>query len=146
MFRKIGLAALLGAALASSAQEASAQDILGGALLGGAAGAIIGGAAGHGRGAGIGALIGAAAGAVIAAEGQRRRGSYYSWRNGCYLQRGDGYWVRVSSRYCGAVEVVPVAPAVYGDPAVAACARRFRSYDPVSQTYMGYDGLRRRCP
>ena len=27
----------------------------------------------------------------------------------------------------------------------AACARRFRSYDPYSNTYMGYDGYRHYC-
>jgi len=32
------------------------------------------------------------------------------------------------------------------DAAVAYCVRRFRSYDPHSMTYRGYDGLRRRCP
>jgi hypothetical protein len=32
-----------------------------------------------------------------------------------------------------------------GDP-VAYCMSRFRSYDPVSGTYMGYDGLRHPCP
>ena len=30
--------------------------------------------------------------------------------------------------------------------AVAYCTRRFRSYDPVSQTYLGYDGFRHPCP
>jgi hypothetical protein len=29
---------------------------------------------------------------------------------------------------------------------VASCARRFRSYDPTSQTYLGFDGHRHRCP
>ena len=33
-----------------------------------------------------------------------------------------------------------------GDPAIAYCMRRFRSYDPYSMTYLGRDGLRRRCP
>jgi BA14K-like protein len=32
------------------------------------------------------------------------------------------------------------------DPAVAYCARRFRSYDPYSMTYLGYDGFRHPCP
>jgi BA14K-like protein len=26
------------------------------------------------------------------------------------------------------------------------CARRYRSYDPASGTYLGHDGMRRRCP
>lgn len=37
------------------------------------------------------------------------------------------------------------APA-YGGSAEAYCAQRFRSYDPASGTYMGYDGVRRSCP
>jgi hypothetical protein len=36
-----------------------------------------------------------------------------------------------------------VAP---GGDAVAYCAQRFRSYDPASGTYLGYDGLRHPCP
>jgi hypothetical protein len=30
--------------------------------------------------------------------------------------------------------------------AVAYCAQRFRSYDPASGTYLGYDGRRHPCP
>jgi hypothetical protein len=40
-------------------------------------------------------------------------------------------------------------PVVYGAPAgddVAYCMRRYRSYDPNSGTYLGYDGLRHPCP
>lgn len=33
----------------------------------------------------------------------------------------------------------------YDDPHDAACAARFRSYDPYSNTYLGYDGLRHYC-
>ena len=42
---------------------------------------------------------------------------------------------------------VYVAPAPYiGGGAVAYCAQRFRSYDPYSGTYLGYDGYRHPCP
>lgn len=34
----------------------------------------------------------------------------------------------------------------YGGNAVAYCMQRFRSYDPGSGTYVGYDGLRHPCP
>jgi hypothetical protein len=34
---------------------------------------------------------------------------------------------------------------VAGD-AVAYCMQRFRSYDPQSGTYLGFDGLRHPCP
>jgi hypothetical protein len=32
------------------------------------------------------------------------------------------------------------------DDAIAYCLRRFRSYDPYSMTYLGYDGRRHPCP
>jgi hypothetical protein len=44
------------------------------------------------------------------------------------------------------------APPAYGPPAAAAgdavayCSQRFRSYDPRSGTYLGYDGQRHPCP
>jgi hypothetical protein len=46
--------------------------------------------------------------------------------------------------YYGPVYAVP-APYLGGD-AVAYCGQRFRSYDPYSGTYLGYDGLRHPCP
>ena len=41
---------------------------------------------------------------------------------------------------------VAVAPAPVGDDAVAYCMQTYRSYDPASGTYLGYDGLRHPCP
>ena len=40
-------------------------------------------------------------------------------------------------------------PAYYAPPpgdAVAYCMQRYRSYDPASGTFLGYDGLRHPCP
>lgn len=147
MFRTLGLISLLTLAIAIPSHKAAAQDPLGGAILGGAAGAIIGGAAGGGRGAAIGAGIGAVTGAAIAAEGQRRRGGYYYWRNGCYIQRPDGAWIRVSPRDCypEASYQPPPPPPDVAD-AIRYCMQRYRSYDPASRTYLGYDGLRHPCP
>jgi hypothetical protein len=34
----------------------------------------------------------------------------------------------------------------YGGNAVAYCMQRFRSYDPGSGSYLGYDGYRHPCP
>lgn len=147
-----GAAALLTLAIAMPVQEAAAQDALGGALLGGAAGAILGGAVGGGRGAAIGAVIGAGTGAIIANEGQRRANGYYYYNNGCYIQQPDGAWIEVAPRYCGgpgpAYAPPPPAPrpAYVEGNADAYCAQRYRSYDPVSRTFMGYDGVRRPCP
>jgi hypothetical protein len=100
MIRTMGIAALLALSVAAPIHQAAAQDALGGAILGGAGGAIIGGALGGGRGAAIGAVLGAGTGAAIAADGERRRGGYYYYHDGCYLQRGDGAYVRVHPRYC----------------------------------------------
>ena len=100
MVRTLGTITLLTLAVVIPFREAAAQDPFSGAILGGATGAIIGGVAGGGRGAAIGAGVGAATGAIIGAEAQRRRGGYYWWRQGCYVERSDGAFVRVSSRYC----------------------------------------------
>lgn len=84
------------------------------------------------RGAAIGAGIvaGALLGAGIAASRP-----YYG--PGPYYYYGPGYY---------APPPVVYAPApVYDDP-VAYCMRRYRSYDPVSGTYLGYDGYRHPCP
>ncbi|THD50894.1 MAG: BA14K family protein [Bradyrhizobium sp.] len=69
-----------------------------------------------------GALIG---GAII---GATQPYGYYGYPPGYY---GPAY----------------VAPAPYiGGDAAAYCVQRFRSYDPYSGTYVGYDGLRHPCP
>ena len=39
---------------------------------------------------------------------------------------------------------VPVEGPVVADPSY--CVQRYRSYDPASGTYLGYDGLRHPCP
>lgn len=46
--------------------------------------------------------------------------------------------------YYGPAYVAPI-PYIGGD-AVGYCVQRFRSYDPYSGTYVGYDGLRHPCP
>ena len=46
--------------------------------------------------------------------------------------------------------VYAAPPVAYAAPppgdAVAYCMQRFRSYDPGSQTYLGYDNMRHPCP
>lgn len=75
-------------------------------------------------GAAVGAgIAGLAAGAIIAgAIANQNREPVY----------GDGY-------YEGG------AAPVMGDE-VSYCMQRFRSYDPNSGTYLGYDGIRHACP
>lgn len=53
----------------------------------------------------------------------------------------------VSGALIGGMLAAPPARSYYvEDDAVAYCMRRFRSYDPASGTYLGYDGLRHPCP
>jgi hypothetical protein len=116
-----------------------------------------------------GAMAQVQSGAVATDYAQYRgRGRYYAGR-GYYGPRGYygrpyGYYRRdyggaaaagVAGLAAGALiggaiasQQAPVAPA-YGaaDPnTVAYCSQRYRSYDPASGTYLGYDGLRRPCP
>ena len=166
MIKALAAATMLTLACAAPVQQAAAQDAVGGAIFGGAAGALLGGALGGRGGAIAGGIIGGTAGAAIAAEGQRRREGYYWYRNGCYMQRPDGAYVAVPPEYCaGPVAPGPVGPAVAvpvdeddevemiqqprrvaSPDAVAACARKYRSYDPRSGTFLSNDGMRKPCP
>lgn len=85
----------------------------------------------HGGGFG-GALGGFAAGAIIGgALGAASSGPYYDYGPDYY---GYGY------------APGPVVVERSGGGAEAYCERRFRSYDPASGTYLGYDGMRHPCP
>lgn len=87
---------------------------------------------GHGgwRGVGIGAGVGFATGALV---GSALAAPYYAgaYGYGPYAYDYDGPYEE-AYRAGGADD--------------AYCAQRFRSYDPRSGTYMGYDGVRHPCP
>jgi len=90
-------------------------------------------------GGGGGFIPGAIAGAVIGgAIASAPYGYYgapgYAYPPGYY---DDGYYDQ------GPVVVAPVPE---GDDAVAWCMQTYRSYDPRSGTYLGYDGYRHPCP
>ena len=80
------------------------------------------------------------------------RGRYYGGRGG-----GAGVAAGVISgmilggmlagpRYYGYAPGPSYGPGYYGGDAVGYCMRRFKSYDPNSGTYLGYDGYRHPCP
>jgi hypothetical protein len=85
-------------------------------------------------GAGIG-LAGAIVGGAII--GATRPYGYYGYGYDGYEGYGPGYGY--------APGYVAVPPYVGGNEA-AYCQQRFRSYDPASGTYLGFDGLRHPCP
>ena len=89
----------------------------------------------HHRGSGFGIGAGIAAGALlggaIAAQSAPAYGYGYGYDAGPDID--DGGYVQ--------------APPVYaGDGNAAYCAQRYKSYDPSSGTYLGYDGIRHPCP
>jgi hypothetical protein len=79
----------------------------------------------HHHGWGWGAGAGFAAGALIASALTARPYYYYGGPTYYYDEPAYAY-----------------AP----DDAEAYCEQRFRSYDPRSGTYLGYDGRRHPCP
>lgn len=81
------------------------------------------------------AAAGFAAGAAL--------GSYAYYGGGPYYYGDDYYDGDYGPDYYETGVEVGV-PA--GGDAVAYCESRFRSYDPASGTYLGYDGLRHPCP
>ncbi len=108
----------------------------------------------RGRGFAVGAAAaGVATGAAIAAGGYGYGPSYYgdnyAYDSGYY---GDSYAYDTGATYDTGIPLVtfdqqvpvegPVA--VAGDASY--CAQRYRSYDPASGTYLGFDGMRHPCP
>jgi len=80
---------------------------------------------------------GFAAGAAIGGLGS------YAYYGGGYGYYDDPYYYGDSYYYDEpSVAVVPDS----GGDSAAYCAQRYRSYDPASGTYLGYDGLRHPCP
>jgi len=67
-------------------------------------------------------------------------GAYGPYYPGPYYYPGPGPY------YPGPYAAAPAAPAYSSAGGDSYCAQRFRSYDPSTGTYMGYDGQRHPCP
>lgn len=91
----------------------------------------------HGGGIGAG-IAGFAAGALIGGAVAAGSGPYYGY--------GPDYGYDYGPDYGYDYAPGPVVVERSGGGAEAYCERRFRSYDPASGTYLGYDGLRHPCP
>jgi hypothetical protein len=92
----------------------------------------------HRRGGGFfpGAVAGAVVGGALASG---YYGSGYDYGYGSDY----GYY---DDPYSYDDAVVAAAPAPVGGDDVAYCMQTYRSYDPASGTYLGYDGQRHPCP
>jgi BA14K-like protein len=102
-----------------------------------------GGFRGQGRhfGPGVGFAAGLAAGSAL---GYGAYDPYYYGDN--YAYYGDDYAYDAYDNGAYPATVVPGPGYVVSSAADPAyCAQRYRSYDPASGTYLGYDGLRHPC-
>jgi BA14K-like protein len=110
------------------------------------------------RGWGPGAVAGAIVGGAIAAAQPWNWGHYdaYAYAPGYYGAYGyapgyayaPGYTYAPGEAY-GDYAYAPgpgYSVGYSGGSDTAYCSQRFRSYDPGSGTYLGYDGMRHPCP
>lgn len=70
------------------------------------------------------------------------------WRNGgWYYRNNNGAWIAagIAGLAIGAAAGAAAANSA-GNDSVAYCAQRYRSYNPATGTYTGYDGLQHPCP
>jgi hypothetical protein len=108
-----------------------------------------GGGRGWGRGGGFagGAIAGALIGGAIASQGYGYGRGYgyggYGYGGGYY--GGTPYYGTAYGAvpYDDGDDVVEVAP---GGGDVNYCIQTYKSYNPRTGTYLGYDGLRHACP
>ncbi|MFG1361276.1 BA14K family protein [Xanthobacter pseudotagetidis] len=70
------------------------------------------------------------------------------WRNGGWYYNNNGAWVAAAAAGLAlgaAAAAAANSNSGYGDP-VAYCMSRFKSYNPRTGTYTGYDGRQHPCP
>jgi len=98
-----------------------------------------------GAGIGLGLGLGLAAGVGGAIIGATQPYGYSGYAPG--YGYGPGYAYAPGYDYAPGYEYAPGYDQGYaGGNEVAYCQQRFRSYDPGSGTYIGFDGVRHPCP
>jgi osmotically inducible lipoprotein OsmB len=135
---------IVGVALAGCGTTPGERGLTGG-LIGAGTGAAIGAAAGNaGTGALIGGLGGAAIGALTSPDALNLGPP--PWRQAS-ARRECVRWSSYSGRCVRTARVYTrVARAnAYNSDWAASCSRRYRSFDPASGTYRGYDGRVHYC-
>jgi len=99
-----------------------------------------------GHGGWVGPAIGFGAGVAV---GNALAAPYYDYGPDYGYEDGPGpyaYGPPADDYGAGPYPYRPPAYAYNNGDADAYCASRFRTYDPYSHTYMGYDGFRHHCP
>ena len=143
--RKFVAMTLVATSIVSVAGTASAMPFADGVAIKNAAPAtpdqVRWGGHGWGWGAGAGFVAGALLGGALVGPRYYGPGPYYYGPGPYYAP--DPYYAAPGPYYSdpGPYSADPTG----GDP-VAYCQSRFRSYDPRSGTYLGYDGQRHPCP
>jgi hypothetical protein len=66
--------------------------------------------------------------------------------HGGHYRRGYGWGPAVGGLAAGAIIGGAIANSQARASDAAYCSQRFKSYDPTSGTYLGYDGIRHPCP
>lgn len=75
-----------------------------------------------------------------------RHGAYNHYHNGWYYN--SPWWIAgplIGGALVGAYAAPRVYDDGYGDGHVQYCFNRYRSYDPRTNTFLGYDGYRHEC-
>jgi hypothetical protein len=117
----------------------------------GAAAAILGGSlfvflpAAHAAPVSGTALANARAGQAVTPTEVRYRRRYYR-RGYCRHHHHNDSGAVAAGAIFGLAAGAILGSAAANNNTVAYCSQRFRSYDPASGTYLGYDGYRHPCP
>jgi hypothetical protein len=130
-------------------------QVLGGAAFGALAGAGIGAVVGGQKSIGTGAAIGAASGALLGASTTNWNGAYRYAYNNCVqsirYSAPPPVYAAPPVAYNPPVYVAPAQP-TYGRPYQAwtqawfqYCSNRFRSFNPQTGQYLGFDGQYHFC-
>ncbi len=74
----------------------------------------------------------------------QRRG--WGWRRGYRYRRGYGAGALIGGIIVGTIIAAAIRERRAGDDDMRRCAYEFRSFDPVTGTYITYEGEERVCP
>lgn len=100
----------------------------------------------------VNAGIGKTASNIQTVQWRHHGWRHHGWRHGGWHHRGwrHGYYrsgpAVLGGLAAGAIIGGAIANSQARADTQAYCSQRFRSYDPASGTYLGYDGERHPCP